>query len=123
MRFTLDQPPAANLVTHIGRHEIRVGEQRITRSVILSASKLIREWPVRGIQELDEDALLPALALDPEILILGTGGRISFPAAALYAQLGGRGIGLEVMDTSAACRTYNVLVTESRPVVAALILP
>jgi uncharacterized protein len=78
---------------------------------------------VHTVEGLDRDALVPALAMSPEILILGTGERLQFPASALYAELAGRGIGLEVMDTAAACRTYNVLVNEDRPVVAALILP
>jgi uncharacterized protein len=123
MRFTLDRHPTANLVTYIGPDGIRVREQRITSSVILSATELIADWPVNTIQALDEAALAPALALDPEILILGTGERILFPASVLYADLAGRGIGLEVMDTAAACRTYNILVNDERPVVAALILP
>lgn len=123
MRFTLDRHPTANLVTHVGPEGIRVGERRISRSVIFSAGKLIEDWPVNTIDALDEGSLAPALALDPEILILGTGERIRFPSSALSAALGGRGIGLEVMDTAAACRTYNVLVNEDRPVVAALIFP
>lgn len=123
MRFTLDHHPTANLVTHVGPEGIRVGERRISRSVILSAGELIADWPVDAVDMLDEESLAPALALDPEILILGTGERIRFPASALYALLGSRGVGLEVMDTAAACRTYNLLVNEDRPVVAALILP
>jgi uncharacterized protein len=123
MRFTLDQHPTANLVTYVGPDGIRVGEHYITGSVILSAAELIGHWPVHDVAALDEAALAPALALGPEILILGTGERILFPDASLFAALARQGIGLEVMNTAAACRTYNVLVNEDRPVVAALILP
>jgi len=123
MRFTLDQDPTANLITHVGPEGIRVRQQPIARSVILSAAELITDWPIQTVEALDLAALAPALALNPEILLLGTGARIRFPASLLYAQLAGRGIGLEVMDTAAACRTYNVLVNDRRPVVAALILP
>lgn len=123
MQFTLDQHPTANLVTYIGPDGIRIGQQRITRSFILSATEVISDWPVYTAEALDREALAPALALGPEILILGTGERAWFPAAVLYAELASHGIGLEVMDTAAACRTYNVLVNEDRPVVAALILP
>ena len=123
MRFTLDQHPTANLVTYVGPDGIRVGEQYITDSVILSAAELIGHWPVHDVDALDEAALAPALALGPEILILGTGERIVFPDTSLFAALARQGIGLEVMNTAAACRTYNVLVNEDRPVVAALILP
>jgi uncharacterized protein len=122
MRFTLDTRPGANLVTGIGPEGVRIGEQWFHSSIILNAAELVPDWPVVDIQALDLDALAPALRLAPEILVLGTGGRIRFPDSALYAALAGRGIGLEVMDTAAACRTYNVLVAEERPVVAALIL-
>lgn len=123
MRFTLDRHPTANLVTYVGPDGIRVGEQYLTRSVIFSAAELVSPWHVHDVQALDETALAPALALGPEILILGTGQRILFPDTSLFASLARRGIGLEVMNTAAACRTYNVLVNEDRPVVAALILP
>jgi uncharacterized protein len=123
MRFTLDRHPSAHLVTHVSAGEVRVGEVRITRSALLSANELVLDWPVRDPRELDLEALAPALALGPEVLIVGTGARICFPDASLFAELASRAIGLEVMDTAAACRTYNVLVNEDRPVVAALILP
>lgn len=123
MRLTLDTDPNANLVTGIGPAGVRIGAQWYASSLIVSAFELLPDWPVRDFAALDLDALAPALALDPGILILGTGDRICFPESALYAGLAARGIGLEVMDTSAACRTYNVLLNEDRPVVAALILP
>ena len=63
-----------------------------------------------------------ALALQPEILLIGTGRRLVFPAHSLYAELFRKGIGLEVMDTTAACRTYNILLSEGREVVAALFM-
>lgn len=122
MRFTLDSHPTAKLITHLGADGIRVGELVITRSVILSATEVVTEWPVEDPEALSLEALQPALRLAPEVLILGTGPSIRFPDAALFAALAGRGIGLEVMDTAAACRTYNVLASEDRPVVAALIL-
>ena len=123
MRFTLDSPPSANLVTGVGPDGIRIGELLLTRSLIVSATELLQDWPAREIETLDLEILAPALALDPEILLLGTGPRLRFPGSELYAALAARGIGLEVMDTPAACRTFNILVHEERPVVAALLLP
>lgn len=122
MRFTRDNHPTANLVTGVAPDGIRVGERFFSRSLILSASEVVPDWSATDVALLDLEALAPALQLAPEILILGTGARIHFPASALFAALAARDIGLEVMDTAAACRTYNVLVTEERPVVAALIL-
>lgn len=123
MRFTLEMPPGANLVTGVGAGRVRVGEQWFERSLVVSATELLPDWPVASAAALDLEALAPALHLSPGILVLGTGDRIRFPEASLFAALAARGVGLEVMDTAAACRTYNVLVNEDRPVVAALILP
>lgn len=123
MRLTLDTPAGINLVTHLGPDGIRVGERTLTRSFVVSAAELHAEWTVSDPAQVSLEGLAPALALAPEILVLGTGDRIAFPTSEVFAALAERGIGLEVMDTAAACRTYNVLVGEERPVVAALILP
>jgi uncharacterized protein len=123
MRLTLDTTTGANLVTKLGPEGIRVGERWLTRSFIMNAAVLHEEWSVTNPGRVELEALAPALALEPEILVLGTGERICFPDGRVFAALAERGIGLEVMDTAAACRTYNVLVGEERPVVAALILP
>jgi uncharacterized protein len=123
MRLTLENSPGANLVTHLEPDGIRVGERRFDRSLILSAAELVPGWSVHDPAQVGLDSLAPALGLEPEILVLGTGSRIVFPPGEVFAALAARGIGLEVMDTAAACRTYNVLVGEERSVVAALILP
>ncbi|MEJ2514764.1 MAG: Mth938-like domain-containing protein [Gammaproteobacteria bacterium] len=123
MRITLDRHPSANLVTGVRPGEVRVGDQAITRSAILSADRIIRDWPVASRDDIDRDALEPALALEPEVLLVGTGARLEFPAGALVAELARRGVGLEFMDTAAACRTYNILINEDRQVVAALVIP
>jgi uncharacterized protein len=122
MQFTLDTQADANVVTHIGPGGISVGEVALDRSFVISAGELVQDWPVADARSVDIAALEPALALGPEILILGTGACIEFPDPELFSALAERGIGLEVMDTAAACRTYNVLVAELRPVVAAIIL-
>jgi uncharacterized protein len=122
MRLTLDNRPGANLVTRVAPAGIQVGEELLDASFIVSPAELLRRWPVRDPAALDLAALAPALALQPEILVLGTGASIRFPAPALFAELAAQGIGLEVMDTAAACRTYNVLAGEERAVVAAIIL-
>lgn len=123
MRFTLERRPDANLVTGIEPGAIRVGDVLVTRSLILSAQRIIADWPVRSSAQIDTGTLAPALELKPDVLLLGTGARLVFPPGALAAEMAAEGIGLEVMDTAAACRTYNILVNEERSVVAALILP
>ena len=105
---------------------VRIGEHWFTSDLIVTADA-VRDWPGARPAERDLDALgleqlAPALALEPEILLLGTGAQAIFPSMQLHAELASRRIGLEVMSTPAACRTYNVLVSEQRRVVAALLL-
>lgn len=122
MRFDLDRPAGVNLVSAVSPGEIKVGDRIIRTSVIIAAQEIIPDWPVASTRELDEAGLAPVLALAPEIVLLGTGRKLSFPDPRVHARVQGSGIGLEVMDTPAACRTYNILVSEGRRVVAALIV-
>ena len=79
-------------------------------------------WGVRKVSELETEHFDVLARLGAEVAILGTGSRIVFPDPAIYAPLINSGVGMEVMDTPAACRTYNVLVSDGRKVVAGLIL-
>lgn len=101
---------------------INVSETLLTRSFILTPDRVVEDWPPQRFEELKPEHLEAALALEPEILIVGTGAEQHFLPAELMAAVAKRGIGLEVMDTAAACRTYNVLLSEDRKVVAALFM-
>ena len=81
-----------------------------------------RPWSAPEPAALTLDDLAPALALQPEILLLGTGNRLVFPDGQIHARILALGIGFEVMDSGAACRTYNILMSEQRRVVAALLM-
>jgi len=122
MELTHHSDGTANVVRAWSEHRIQVGEQLITRSVVVHPRQLILDWPPDSVAALQPAHMDPVLALDPEIVLLGTGAQLRFPAPQLMGEFRRRGIGLEVMDTGAACRTYNVLVYEGRIVVAALIL-
>ena len=122
MKLTDDSRAAIHLVRAYGPGEIRVGEQVIRSSCLLSADRLITDWRPQTLSELNIADLDAIFALDPEIVVLGSGTRQKFPEHALLAHVLSRGIGCEVMDTGAACRTYNVLVSEDRRAVAALFL-
>jgi len=122
MRFTLDRPGTAYVVRAYSPGVIRIGERDVASSVIVSATTLIEPWRPRHASELAADDLEPAVALAPEVLLIGTGPRQVFPAAAILAALHRARIGFEVMDTGAACRTYNLLLAEDRRVAAALIV-
>jgi uncharacterized protein len=103
---------------------VRIGERWFSNDLIVAAEG-IRDWPdarpsAGECAELGLEQLAPVIALEPEIVLLGTGARAIFPAMQLHAELAALRIGLEVMSTPAACRTFNVLVAEQRRVVAAL---
>jgi len=122
MKFTLDRPGTPHVVRGYAPGHLRIGEREYARSVIVSAATLIDDWRPQHVGELTAADLERALALKPEVLLLGSGARQVFPARELLVQLYDARIGFEVMDTGAACRTYNVLVGEGRAVAAALII-
>jgi uncharacterized protein len=101
---------------------ITVGETTFQTSLLLNAEDLLEEWGVGSIEELAAPHIERLADLDPEIVLLGTGERQHFPPARLLAQIYAQGIGIEIMDTYAACRTFNILAGEGRRVLAALIV-
>jgi uncharacterized protein len=120
MKFTLDTPPGLN-ITACSEAGITVSGT-LYRSSILLLPEEVRDWDCAHVDELDGASLAPAVEYAPEILLLGSGSSLRFPDAALTRNLARQGIGLEVMDTRAACRTFNILTAEERRVVAALIV-
>ena len=121
IKFTRETAEA-NLVAAWEIGAVRIGEEWIRSHCIVSADEIVRNWDVIDPGNLQRADLEPAAALKPEIIILGTGPSLTLPDAGLMTAFAADGIGLEIMDTAAACRTYNVLVHERRAVVAALIL-
>jgi len=123
MQFTQHTPGGINLIRNYGPQFITVGEEEIRASCIVGAQTLIRDWQPRDIASLSAEHLAPLFELAPEVVVLSTGARQQFPRAALRAEFATRKIGIEVMEVGAACRTYNVLVSEERRVLAAVLLP
>lgn len=103
------QPPSL-------RHET------LHRSIIISPRRLIRDWPPQQFEELLQAHFEIFSELRPEILLLGTGTQLRWPEYGMTKFLLNRGIGVEVMDTPAACRTYNILMGDERNVAAALLM-
>jgi len=122
MRLNLEQSAGINIIHAVAADEIRVGEWVLRKSVIIGTRDIIADWPVTSTRQLDEKSLESVLALDPDVVLLGTGRRLAFPSRKVYGAVLARNIGLEVMDTAAACRTFNILAGEGRRVAAALIL-
>jgi uncharacterized protein len=122
MRFTQDSAASANLVRAYGKGELRINDQVYHSAIIVSASAIQTAPDLHTMEDLVGLDPSRILAFDPELVLLGTGPRQIFPDAAFRARFLSAGIGFEVMDTGAACRTFNVLVGEQRPVVALLML-
>jgi len=103
---------------------LQIDDQRFDSSVILSsmAEHPPRPWTPRSFEELTDELLRALAHSGAELVILGTGRRLRFPPAAWLAPFAERRVGLESMDTAAACRTYNILASEGRKVLAALLL-
>lgn len=102
--------------------QVTIGPQSYQRSLILTPERVIPDWQPRQVTDITEQDFDSILTLQADIILLGTGTRLCFPSARLRAYVLATGTGLEVMDTAAACRTYNILLSESRRVVAALLL-
>jgi uncharacterized protein len=122
MRFTQDSTSATNLVRAYGNGELRVNDDIYRSAIIVSASSVQSVPDIRGMEDLARLDPSRILTQGPELVLLGTGPRQIFPAASFRAQFLSAGIGVEVMDTGAACRTFNVLVAEQRRVVALLMV-
>ena len=122
MKFTLEPPSQSNLIRSYSESELRIGEQRITRSCIVTPERLITDWEPAAFDELAPAHLETIFALAPEVVLLGTGPTQRFAPHEVHAAFAQRGIGVEVMQLGAACRTFNVLVQEGRRVAAALFL-
>ncbi len=114
---------AAHLINSYEPGRIRIGERWLVGHLIASPERLIEDWRVAAPAGVTVADLEPALALQSDIVLLGTGSTLVWPDEDLMGALAARGVGLEIMSTPAACRTYNVLVHERRRVVAALFNP
>ena len=121
MKLLASAPSRRNAFTGYGEGFVQVNGQRRESSVLVTPDALL-DWAPASFAELAEAHFARIVELRPEVVLLGTGARLRFPPAALTAPLARAGIGLEVMDVKAACRTYNILAAEDRVVVAALLL-
>lgn len=121
LKFTRESQ-SANTVRKVEPGSVTIGETVYRESIGLLAENVIERWPDRPLPELDEDCLAPILDSHPELLIIGTGWKPVLPPRELMFAMARRGIGFEVMDTPAACRTFNILIGEDRRPAAILYL-
>lgn len=122
MKLEQDRPVGQNLVTASGEGYIDINGLRHHTSLLLLPDRVEPGWGAAGFDALTEADFSGIAALGCEVLLFGTGSRQRFPRPALLQPLMAARIGVEVMDTAAACRTYNILMAEDRKVAAALLL-
>ena len=119
MKFTRESSSALR-IRSVSGDGIRIGETHYTGPLALTAEAMLPAWPEKNIADLVEDDFAAILADNPEVVVLGTGKTNVFPPRELVFAMARRGVGLEVMDTAAAARTFNVLASEERKVAAVL---
>lgn len=123
MQLTLERPEHEFVLRGADGSVALVNERRLTGSFVIAPDRLIEAWAASDVRALAASDLAPLLALDPEVILIGSGATQAFPPAATMAACLGRGIGIEVMTNAAAARTFNVLAGEGRRVVAGFLLP
>ena len=121
MKLQAERIEGGNAISRHGPGGVLVNGTEHTASVIVPWQGPVLAWNAASFEALTAEHFAVLAAMNPELVIFGSGSRIRFPAAALLRPLMERRIGIETMDSAAACRTYNVLLTESRQVLAALL--
>ena len=121
MKFHL-QTPTANVIKALGADWVRIGETDFRRNLVVTPDAVAIGWAPAGFAALTEADFAGLLQHRPELVLLGTGAAQRFPHPRLLRALSEARVGVEVMDTRAACRTFNILIAEDRRVVAALIV-
>ncbi|MFL6621583.1 MAG: Mth938-like domain-containing protein [Sulfurifustis sp.] len=121
MKIQLESGAGRNIIRSYTAGRITVNQEVFTGSLIVTPDRIIGDWRPQAFADLTAADFDTISRLNPEVVLLGTGARLQFPAPALTRVMVVANIGFEVMDTGAACRTYNVLMAEGRTVVAALL--
>ncbi|MBT8099486.1 MAG: Mth938-like domain-containing protein [Gammaproteobacteria bacterium] len=121
MKFTREMP-AAITIQSVSDGQIRIGGEIYRKTIALTTSTVVNDWRPCPVADLTANDLAPIVESKPDVLVLGTGPQSEFAPREIVFALARKGIGLEVMDTAAAARTFNVLAGEGRNVAAILYL-
>lgn len=122
MELNLDTGEGHYHIRGYGAHFIQINDEKFDHSVIVTPHKLINPWPPQSLAELNASHFLPLFDLQATIVLLGTGQHMIFPDPTLLEDFYTKKIGIEIMSTNAACRTYTILMAEGRNVAAALLI-
>lgn len=123
MQLNHERPDYTYALRAADGHSAKVNDRVLETSFILAPNELVEDWKIADSATLSPDDMEPLLALNPELILLGTGDRQIFPSAAVMAACLTRNVGIEVMANAAAARTFNVLAGEGRRVVLGMRLP
>ena len=123
MQLNLERPDYQYFLRGADGVSALVNDRRIERSFVIAPDALVEDWPVRDAGVMAPSDLDALFAQEPELIVLGTGATQVFPPAVVMATCLQRGIGLEVMTNAAAARTYSVLASEGRRVLAGFVFP
>ena len=122
MKFAQDSQDEGYVITAYDDNSVSINGKPFSQSLIVSTTQLNDDWNLTSIESLQTSHIEQILTLKPELIIIGTGDKLIFPAVEVYAAIIQQGLGVDFMDTGAACRTYNILMSEGRDVVAGLVL-
>jgi uncharacterized protein len=122
LKLHLSGMTGQNMFTGYGADHVMVNHARYERSLIVLPDHIIENWNARAFEDVTVEHFDFVLSLQPEMVLFGTGAMLRFPHPRLTRSLIEAGIGVEVMDTAAACRTYNILTAEGRRVAAVLLI-
>jgi uncharacterized protein len=122
MNITQEFGNASYVIRGYQSSAVIVNETSFTRSLIVMPQSLHTDWEPQSLEDLKESHLEQVAALGPDLVLLGTGKRLQFPDRAVQKFFLQRNIGIEFMDTAAACRTYNILMAEGRNIACVLLL-
>ena len=122
MELQLENDPLGYRVGSFVNNTVAIRGVRYTTSLIVTPGKVVRDWPPQHPVGLTIDDLGIILALEPELILVGTGNALRFPDSVILKGVIRAGIGIDFMDSRAACRTYNILAAEGRHVAAGIII-
>ena len=122
MKLQSDPHSGANTITGYGDGYVEINQTPYAHAVLLSSDGAISAWPAQSFDSLEASHFAQMVDLKPELILIGTGSKQRFPKPELLKSLILAKIGFEIMDSQAACRTYNILVSEGRQVLLALIV-
>ena len=122
MKLQSDPHSGANTITGYGDGYVEINQTPYAHAVLLSSDGAICAWPAQSFDSLEASHFAQMVELKPELILIGTGSKQRFPKPELLKSLILANIGFEIMDSQAACRTYNILVGEGRQVLLALIV-